>query len=181
MSVRYVECPTCHWNHYTGRKCSARGCRGKLRDTIVNFGDDLHERVCGGLPRALDASRRADLMLCLGSSLTVTPASDMPRTVAHLVICNLQATELDAAPNVAVRVFATTDIFMTLVLAACGYSDAAAADGAGASRKRTFDDACDATTKTDVAAVPLVIAESPVVATTADGTRRRSARVRSTR
>ncbi len=35
----YVKCGNCQHNHYTGRHCSEKGCRGKLRDTIVNFGE----------------------------------------------------------------------------------------------------------------------------------------------
>ena len=40
LDVRmYVKCPSCKHNHYTSRKCSNDKCKGKLRDTIVNFGD----------------------------------------------------------------------------------------------------------------------------------------------
>lgn len=100
----YVECATCGWNHYTGRKCEVTGCGGKLRDTIVNFGDDLHAKVLGGLPRAKEECSKADLVICLGSSLTVTPACDLPRLTrktkgkaysGRIAIVNLQATELD--------------------------------------------------------------------------------------
>jgi len=67
----WEECPSCRFNHYTGRKCTKKKCRGKLRDTIVNFGDDLHDGICGGLDRANQESEKADLMIGLGSSLMV--------------------------------------------------------------------------------------------------------------
>lgn len=109
----YKTCPQCKFGHYTGRKCNVKKCKGKLRDTIVNFGDDLHEHVLGGLPLAMDVSKRADLCLCLGSSLTVHPACYLPKNARTIVICNLQATECD---NIAtVRVWATCDMLMGLL------------------------------------------------------------------
>eukprot|EP01113_Clastostelium_recurvatum_P039377 TRINITY_DN6000_c0_g1_i3.p1 TRINITY_DN6000_c0_g1~~TRINITY_DN6000_c0_g1_i3.p1 ORF type:complete len:479 (+),score=107.49 TRINITY_DN6000_c0_g1_i3:8-1444(+) len=110
----YVRCRTCGHNHYTGRKCSHKGCKGKLKDTIVNFGDDLHEKVLGGLDEAIKQARQADVIMCLGSSLTVTPASDLPTMAADLVICNLQETQHDKLAKV--RLYAQCDIFMDMLL-----------------------------------------------------------------
>jgi NAD-dependent SIR2 family protein deacetylase len=60
------------WNHFTGRICSTDGCKGRLQDTIVNFGDDLFENgILGGIARAVDMCKAADVILALGSSLTV--------------------------------------------------------------------------------------------------------------
>ena len=137
-----------------GRICSVKGCKGKLRDTIVNFGDDLHEDVCGGLPRyddplysniiiligyleyyschvnlcyvlymlrsvrAMEECKKADVVIALGSSLLVTPACDLPKLGAKLIICNMQETPLDSMATV--RVFATCDAFMQLVSKALG-------------------------------------------------------------
>ena len=112
----YRTCPDCQWNHYTGRTCDDRKCHGKLRDTIVNFGDSLHENVCGGLRKAEHGSRYADVCLCLGSSLTVFPASNLPLQAAQLVIVNLQDTDLDN--NADVRLWATSDSFFQLLLPA---------------------------------------------------------------
>ena len=85
-----------------------------MRDTIVNFGDDLHESVLGGLPKAQQQCTQADLCICLGSSLTVTPANELPCLAKKLVICNLQETELDS--SAAVRVWATCDTLFAHVL-----------------------------------------------------------------
>ncbi|XP_062503701.1 uncharacterized protein LOC134180532 isoform X2 [Corticium candelabrum] len=86
-------------NHLTGRKCDDPHCRGKLRDTIINFGEDLPEDV---LEASLKHAKVADLCLAMGSSLTVTPAADIPKIVGKkrietggLVVVNLQKTPLD--------------------------------------------------------------------------------------
>lgn len=104
----FEKCQSCGWGHYTGRLCSSKRCRGKLRDTIVNFGDDLHERVLGGLPRAEQECRKADLCVGLGSSLTVTPANSLLQLATRTVICNLQTTDFDDTATI--RVWATCDM-----------------------------------------------------------------------
>jgi len=109
-----VKCRTCGWNHYTGRLCKKGKCKGKLRDTIVNFGDDLFDDILGGIERAKDNCRRADLCICLGSSLTVTPACSLPAYVKKIVIVNLQCTELDE--KAAVRCYCTSDCFFALLM-----------------------------------------------------------------
>lgn len=80
-------------DHRTGRKCV---CGGELRDSIINFGENLPEKA---LTDAFGHARRADFCLVLGSSLRVTPAADVPEEVAErggrLVIVNLQRTPLD--------------------------------------------------------------------------------------
>ena len=49
-------------------------CSGQLKDSIINFGDDLREDV---LTAAIGEAMKCDLLLSLGSSMTVTPASDL--------------------------------------------------------------------------------------------------------
>ena len=59
-----------------------------LMDTIINFGDDLEEDI---LNRAYDAGKKSDLMLCLGTTLMVTPANsivEMGKDPLRLVIVN---------------------------------------------------------------------------------------------
>lgn len=112
----YVECSRCKWGHFTGRRCTQKGCRGKLRDTIVNFSDLLHDTVCGGFQKAEAASSIADICFCLGSSLTVFPANELPTRAKHTVIVNLQETDLDNAASV--RVYATSDMFFALLIPA---------------------------------------------------------------
>ncbi|KAL2063551.1 hypothetical protein VTL71DRAFT_5356 [Oculimacula yallundae] len=101
-------------DHRTGRKCAR--CGGVLHDSIVNFGEDLPRET---LERAFDNAKNADLCLVLGSSLTVTPANEIPEVTgrnkkAKLVICNLQATPLDNLADT--RVYSKTDDLMILIM-----------------------------------------------------------------
>jgi len=100
-------------DHRTGRKCAK--CGGDLLDTVVNFNESLPQVP---LQKAFEHSQRADLMLVLGSSLTVSPANEMPRKTVEnggkLAIVNLQKTHLDSLATV--RVFAKTDDVMKLVM-----------------------------------------------------------------
>jgi len=62
-------------DHETGRLCEDPKCKGKLKDSIINFQENLPEKE---LDSGFTHSQLADLHLCLGSSLRVRPASDMP-------------------------------------------------------------------------------------------------------
>jgi len=96
-------------SHMTGRRCKNNGCKGILRDSIVNFGESLPSY---SLKKAKKESKESDLGIVLGSSLTVTPASDLPRRPSKLVIVNLQKTSLDNLCFEGLRIFAKTDIVM---------------------------------------------------------------------
>eukprot|EP01083_Nonionella_stella_P153115 491501_1 len=64
--------------HHTGRFCAIKGCNGQLTDTIINFGEPLHEKP---LKEDENTSEKDDLYLVFGSSCTVTPAANMPKKV----------------------------------------------------------------------------------------------------
>jgi NAD-dependent SIR2 family protein deacetylase len=53
-------------NHYTGRRCDKPECRGQLRDSIINFGENLPEDE---LNKAFDHAEKADVCLVLGKTL----------------------------------------------------------------------------------------------------------------
>lgn len=116
-----VECSFCSWNHYTGRVCSKKGCKGKLRDSIVNFGDDLHDKVLGGLPLAEQESKKADVFLAIGSSLTVHPACNLIKNAKKSVIVNPQETDFDDMCTH--RLWTTSDIFFEILLQALEISE----------------------------------------------------------
>ena len=82
--------------HKTGRKCDDPSCRGDLKDTIINFNENLDPEI---LERGELNGQSADLMLAMGSSLRVYPAAGMAQATAEqggkLVIVNLQKTPLD--------------------------------------------------------------------------------------
>jgi len=86
--------------HKTGRKCVKEGCSGDLRDTIINFGEFLDPDI---VKRANEHVKLTDVMVVIGSSLTVGSASCYPLSVVKdkkkgkktLIIINRQPTPLD--------------------------------------------------------------------------------------
>ncbi len=72
-------------------------CDGNLLDSVVNFGQSLPRWE---LEQSFLHSRNSDLFVVLGSSLTVTPAADMPhealRNASTLVIVNQDPTPFDS-------------------------------------------------------------------------------------
>lgn len=75
-------------------KCTQ--CGGTLKPEITFFGEQLPQEC---FKKAIEEARAADLMLVLGSSLTVQPAASVPLyTLQHggeIVIVNQQPTPLD--------------------------------------------------------------------------------------
>ena len=102
-------------DHYTGRHCVRNECGGRLWDSTIDFGQNLPEEP---LAKAYAASQDADLHIVFGSSLTVSPACDMPRitkeTGGRLVIVNLQKTPLSNMADA--HIFAKTDLVMAGIL-----------------------------------------------------------------
>jgi mono-ADP-ribosyltransferase sirtuin 6 len=108
-------------DHYTGRHCvvpceNTGVCNGRLLEYTIDFGQNLPERP---LKLAYKHAMAADLHLVLGSSLTVSPACDMPKISkkkgAKLVICNRQKTPLTERADL--HIYANTDQVMQAVMA----------------------------------------------------------------
>lgn len=121
-------CDTCRTEHvrpyeissiglsYTGRKCTLGGdppgsCGGKLLDTLLDWENDLPEQ---DWKRAQEECERADLILCLGTSLRIEPAGGLclfakeaekkkRRRKLGYVIVNLQVTPYDDGANLIIR------------------------------------------------------------------------------
>ncbi|KAI8466807.1 MAG: hypothetical protein J3K34DRAFT_524218 [Monoraphidium minutum] len=77
----------------SGRSCTQPGCsRGKLHDHILDWEDALPDDELDETERQADA---ADLSICLGTSLQIVPAANLPlrtlKTGGGLAIINLQA------------------------------------------------------------------------------------------
>lgn len=75
-------------------------CGGILKTATVSFGQSLDPQV---LEAAVTAARTADLLVAIGTTLTVMPAAalaDMPR---HLAIINADPTPYDDQADVVVR------------------------------------------------------------------------------
>ena len=62
-------------DHLTGRICDTPGCGGKLKDTIINFGENLKEEI---LMKGFALHGMSDLVIGMGSSMRVQPACMMP-------------------------------------------------------------------------------------------------------
>ncbi|CAH1791786.1 unnamed protein product [Owenia fusiformis] len=90
------KCSTCGHCHRSGKKCEQPGCNGYLMNTIINFGDNLESEV---LDKAIYNAKKGDAVLCLGTTLRVSPANslvEMGKQPARIIICNRQSTPCDA-------------------------------------------------------------------------------------
>lgn len=79
-------------------------CNGVIKPNVILFGEQLPVQV---LRSAQAAARAADLILVIGSSLEVAPASDLPvlamRSGADLAIINLEPTILDQQAKIVIH------------------------------------------------------------------------------
>lgn len=79
-------------------------CGGFLKPATISFGQNLRSAA---LDRAQEAAGRADLVLALGSTLSVYPAAGIPlvaaRRGAPYVIVNRGSTDHDGLPEVTLR------------------------------------------------------------------------------
>ncbi|KAK9810436.1 hypothetical protein WJX72_010681 [[Myrmecia] bisecta] len=89
---------------YTGRRCIAPGCSGRLKDHILDWEDALPDDELDESERQAD---QADLAICLGTSLQITPACDLPlrtpKAGGKLVIINLQKTPKDKKADLVIH------------------------------------------------------------------------------
>lgn len=114
-----AQCRQCGLTHRTGRRCQKVGCKGFLKDSIINFGDDLEEKV---LTDAEKHAQLSDLCLSLGTTMRVTPACElveMGKQPLRLVIVNRQTTHLDGLcckEQLGARVFGDCDQVMREVM-----------------------------------------------------------------
>ena len=108
-----VECQSCGWRddpqphfdffreHRTPPLCQ---CGGFLKPATISFGQNLNPRE---LERARAAALVADLVLSMGSTLSVHPAASFPllaaRRGAPYIIINQGETDQDRDPAVTVR------------------------------------------------------------------------------
>ena len=79
-------------------------CGGVLKPNVILFGEQLPYKP---LQAAQQAARNCDLMIVIGSSLEVEPASQLPwlakRCGAKVVLINLQKTDFDSAADVVIH------------------------------------------------------------------------------
>ncbi|CAF1364101.1 unnamed protein product [Rotaria sordida] len=100
----------------TGNLCTAPNCNGRLRRTTVAFSQSMPD-VC--LKRATEESKKCDLSLCMGTSMRVSPACELPSMKLKsgkkkMVVVNLQKTPYD--DQCALRIFARCDDVMRMMM-----------------------------------------------------------------
>lgn len=105
-----------HRTWLTGRYCTVPNCRGRLRCTTVAFTQSMPD-IC--LNKATEHSKQCDLSLCMGTSMRVSPACELPAMNLKsgrkkMVIVNLQKTPYD--DNCALRIYARCDEVMQMVM-----------------------------------------------------------------
>ncbi|KAJ0046679.1 hypothetical protein Pint_03856 [Pistacia integerrima] len=111
-------CPSCGKEYFrdfevetiglkeTSRRCSEKNCGGKLKDTVLDWEDALPSKEMNPAERHC---RNADVVLCLGTSLQITPACNLPlkclRGGGKIVIVNLQKTPKDKKASLVIHGF----------------------------------------------------------------------------
>jgi NAD-dependent deacetylase len=124
-----VECQTCHWRgdpepifekFRIQRLPPLCDCGGYLKPATISFGQSLDPLA---IERASEAAGRSDLVVALGSTLSVHPAASFPLLAASrgtpYVIINRGATDHDGQPCVSLRLEGeVTEVFPSAVEAA---------------------------------------------------------------
>jgi NAD-dependent SIR2 family protein deacetylase len=104
---------------YTGRICEKPGCKGKLRDSLLDWDDALPDN---DYDLSKKQFRKADVVLCLGTSMRVQPAGKLPvltvKNGGKMVVCNLQATPNDNKAELVIR--ARCDLLMKRLMKELG-------------------------------------------------------------
>lgn len=108
-----IECQTCgersapesHFAFFRlQRRAPQCACGGFLKPATISFGQNLDPRE---LKRAMQAASEADLVIALGSTLSVHPAASFPLVAAErgvpYAVINRGATEHDCDPRVTLR------------------------------------------------------------------------------
>jgi NAD-dependent deacetylase len=109
----FVECQSCgklldpepHFELFRStRRPPLCECGGFLKPATISFGQNLRNEV---LERGQELARQTDLVVALGSTLSVYPAANIPLIAAArgvpYVIINRGATEHDGLPEVTLR------------------------------------------------------------------------------
>ena len=126
-----VECQSCqqrgdpepHFEFFrVKRKPPLCACGGFLKPATISFGQSLDPQV---LRQAADGAMETDLVVALGSTLSVYPAASFPLLAAQrgvpYVIINRGATEHDGEASVSLRIEGeVSEIFPAAVDAALG-------------------------------------------------------------
>ncbi|MFB0559830.1 MAG: NAD-dependent deacetylase [Candidatus Lokiarchaeia archaeon] len=90
-------------------------CSGRIISSVVNFGDPMPERE---MAESIKQSEKCDVMLVIGSSLSVSPAKEFPiiakRRGAKIIIINMGETQLEGIAES--RIYSKSGDFLPKVL-----------------------------------------------------------------
>ena len=110
LLVKCLQCdatsdPAPHFEAFRATKCPPRcACGGPLKPATISFGQPLRTT---DLERAATAAASTDLVLALGSTLSVHPAASIPLLAAErgtpYIIVNQGTTDHDDHPSVTLR------------------------------------------------------------------------------
>ncbi len=88
----------------TGEIPRCPSCRGILKPNVILFGEQLPVNVLQASQRIV---KQSDVMIVVGSSLSVAPASDLPMLAlshgAKLIVVNYQPTYIDSQADVVIH------------------------------------------------------------------------------
>lgn len=121
QSCRERSAPEPHFEYFRLQRQAPRcACGGFLKPATISFGQSLDAQE---LERATKAALETDLVVALGSTLSVHPAASFPLVAAErglpYVVINRGATEHDRDPRVTLRLEgAVEEIFPAAVAAA---------------------------------------------------------------
>jgi mono-ADP-ribosyltransferase sirtuin 6 len=100
----------------TGNRCNECGDEGLLHDILLDWEDPVLD-----LERVNAECAKADLILCLGTSLRIEPVGSLPLLAKKFVIVNLQVTPKDELASHVIR--AKVDDVMESLMSNLGYEN----------------------------------------------------------
>lgn len=98
----------------TGNKCKECQDGGDLRDTLLDWEDPVLE-----MERVKSECEKAELIICIGTSLRILPIGKLPLLAKRFVVINLQATPIDKKACLIIR--AKADDIMSRLMGELDY------------------------------------------------------------
>lgn len=100
----------------TGNRCDEYDCEGLLHDILLDWEDPVLD-----IEKVTSECEKADLVLCLGTSLRIEPVGSLPLSAKKFVIVNLQATPKDENASLIIR--AKVDDVMEILMSNLGHNN----------------------------------------------------------
>ena len=112
-NIRHAYCPNCHSRYGVTHilaedvpYCSYYDMKGNECGSVLHTDVVLFDQMVRHMDEAFDAVVRADLLLILGTSLSVDPVASLPQFISHghkLAIINLEETYMDHRADLVIR------------------------------------------------------------------------------